>query len=148
MALIYLVTSGQYSDYGVDAVFSTREAAVAFAAEVREPSYEARVVEVYTLDDPTGATSSHRRPWRVQLYYATGDAIEAKAEQHWYLDETVDEEDKAWVGPNTYFDGPNGPTRFVVTVMAETEEQAIKAANERRVQHKALAIPQTASPST
>ncbi len=131
MSLVYLVTSGEYSDYGVDAVFSTREAAVAFAAEKAENRWNVRWVEVYPLDNPDGA--GIRRPWSVELYYATGDLRDAVPESNWALD-PIDRE--PWVGKRAY----DVATMFRVTVLADTEEQAVKAANERRVQHKAMQI--------
>lgn len=55
MAKVYVVTSGDYSDYHVSAAFSTRDAADTYAAlnnHPREQWYETYRVEEFDLDTP------------------------------------------------------------------------------------------------
>ena len=50
---IYLVTSGDYSDYGIEAAFSTEEMAEKFAAEFNsDVSCDTAEVEKFVLDMP------------------------------------------------------------------------------------------------
>ena len=55
MSTVYVVTAGSYSDYHIEAMFSTREAADAYAAWYNGPSaedgdYDNATVEEYELD--------------------------------------------------------------------------------------------------
>ena len=54
---VYLVTHGEYSDYSVDAVFSTREAAEKMVRRLNAGhdhiSSNMAVIEEYLLDVPT-----------------------------------------------------------------------------------------------
>jgi hypothetical protein len=54
MTKIYVVTSGEYSSYGINAVFSTSERAIQYGKESFTTKYEkskARI-EIYDMDNP------------------------------------------------------------------------------------------------
>ena len=52
MAKVYIVTSGDYSDYSIDSVFSTREAAEKRCAVWRqEELWDEPIIEEYELED-------------------------------------------------------------------------------------------------
>lgn len=56
MATVYIVTHGEYSDYGIDAVFSDREKADRFAAELEKAVDGQRVqVAEWTVDEKAEA---------------------------------------------------------------------------------------------
>ena len=112
---IYLVTSGEYSDYGVSAVFSSLKGALDYAGTGSQ-------VELYVLNEP-GAEPIARRLWNVHM---TKDGT---VEGCNHEDITVGQECAA---PQLW----NGAVIF--EVMAKTKEQAIKAANEQRAQMIAL----------
>jgi hypothetical protein len=57
---IHLVSEGCYSDYRIVAAFSTKEAAEAYAAELRKIDDDAGV-ETYPIDSVVGETA--RRAW-------------------------------------------------------------------------------------
>ncbi len=51
---IYIVTSGEYSDYGIDAVFSSKELAkkyIKFKSRVSSAYYDCAHIEEYILDE-------------------------------------------------------------------------------------------------
>lgn len=138
MALVYLVSSGAYSSYGINAVFSTLEKArAAYPDEHKEGRCSSTIcehsqIEVYTLD----GCETDRRPWHVSMFYGSGDVIEVWGEDGWDLTE-LDQERRpeVWVHP---IEGQDKRERFTCSVTASSKKQAIKAANERRAQHKAL----------
>lgn len=51
MAKVYVVTSGEYSDYGIDSIFSNREAAEKRCATWN--GYDDPIIEEYELEDGT-----------------------------------------------------------------------------------------------
>ncbi len=51
MANVWVVTSGEYSDYGIDAIFSTEEKAEAYLAQAKLVKLDSRI-EPYELDVP------------------------------------------------------------------------------------------------
>lgn len=72
MATIYLVTSGSYSDYHVDAVFSTRELAEAFHAKHSKAHGDTNDIEEMPLDDPERVAAQIRSYWHVWLDVENG----------------------------------------------------------------------------
>ena len=102
---IYVVTSGEYSDYGIDGMYSTLEKATEAAGRIRGR------VEWYALDDSDDAYG----PWAVEIQ-KNGDGAHAERAQ----------EPEA---PSVII---RGRKSMVLTVMVRTEAQAIKVANERR----------------
>lgn len=71
MAKIFIVTSGEYSDYHIDAVFSTREKAEEYA-DICGPDYE---IEEYEVDAPVDNKDGI---WKVRLDMQSGaiDSVE------------------------------------------------------------------------
>lgn len=65
---IYAATSGEYSDYRIEGVFSTKEKADAFALLVSD----ANDIEEYVLDQR--ADDVEGTIWSVNIYLASGDA--------------------------------------------------------------------------
>lgn len=62
---IYAISSGSYSDYSVDAVFSTREKAEAYMAAVH---HDWNDVEEYELDPPEAEQLREGlKPWSVDI---------------------------------------------------------------------------------
>ena len=52
---VYVVTSGSYSDYGIETVFSTREAAEAYIAEGEKLTYsDYNKIEEWPVDERAG----------------------------------------------------------------------------------------------
>lgn len=104
MPIVYVVTAGEYSSYGICGVYSTLEMAEKVAADWGS-------VEWYALDD----SDDTYRPWMVRMR-KTGDHAEAHPS----------------TAPNSINVIFRGRKDMHITVWAKTEQQAIKAANERR----------------
>lgn len=131
---VYVVTSGDYSDYGIEAIFSTQEKAAAYA----EALMDANGVEEYDLDDYHPVKPG----W--DIYYVgmrrNGDTDNvAIAGEHSYTRGFVQ-----GVGEPDY--GLQHPYRGAGTgvildgailhgyVYAKSEEHAVKIVNEHRIQ--------------
>jgi hypothetical protein len=115
MTIIYSVESGSYSDYAVDALFSTRE-----DAELYKKAHGGEVVE-RTLDPDMTEYRAGRKPYRV-IMNRDGIARDVSI--------TCDMES----------DAENFKTEdeWLFYVWATDKKHAVKIANERRTQHLAL----------
>lgn len=67
---IYVVTSGEYSDYGIDAVFTTKEKAVEYV-EQHGTDYN---IEEYSLDEEV---EKKTQLWRIEFCVENGKLCEA-----------------------------------------------------------------------
>lgn len=140
---VYIVTSGSYSDYGINAVFSTRLAAKEYILAHREPSESDRHlmdnddewdgryrIEVWPFDKPL-----ERQWWDVRMEYATGNG--ARAVERTMKPAPKTEEELVGRVYNHVSFGPS-PARFAVSVQNRSLIGAIKAGNEKRTQFIAM----------
>lgn len=116
---IYVVTSGEYSDYGICGVFDDRTLADAFA-EKCSGTYAEAGVEVWPLNPHADDLRAGHDPYFVRMK-RTGDTMEARR---------VDAGSRA-VGAVMALD-VNGDG--FTTCFARDEQHAVKIANERRAQ--------------
>lgn len=126
MAEVYVLTSGSYSDYTIEGVFSTRKKAEKYVEEVlgNVNDYE---IEVYELD----AVIQDRYFYRVCIDYNNFNIahciklsdceLKTKARLNYFTF-------------NTWYGYPN----IVFTIEADTVERAKKIASEKLAQIKAL----------
>jgi len=116
---VYIVTVGEYSDYHICGVFSTEEAANAYARLHSTSRYSDQYeVEEWELDasDDVNLIAHGRRPWQVAFF---------KPDRPWVTTkDTVTEpyEEQA----------ASGAPYWVIGVEAEDEASAIKIAAEKR----------------
>jgi hypothetical protein len=122
---IYVITSGEYSDYNINCVFSTRQLAEAY---VEKYSAEEMRIEEYELDTEQMRLNDPRKNYRVRIY-KNGDA---EAQEGVMVDEDDDEEDDYFY-QSLWNDPINLYLQFVC--LADSKEHAIKIANEKRIQH-------------
>lgn len=73
MAKIYIVTSGDYSDYGIEAVFSTKEKAEEYVQQ-HGTNYR---VEDYDIDEEV--VKKEIKIWRVSMSFDTFEVVECRA---------------------------------------------------------------------
>jgi len=109
---IFLVTSGCYSDYRVESVWTTREKA---EAEIQRLGRKDAEIEEYVLDSDSVA-----RPWWNVEFYENGTRVRR-----------VD----GLIGANYMFVGKHHYQKHgnaSITVQADHEGEAIKIAAERR----------------
>jgi hypothetical protein len=131
---VYLVSTGHYSDYSIDAVFDTRELAEMYVRTYPgNGKWDVPEIEEYDLNphEPTIRLGlvAHRI---VMGRDGTTNHIET-ASRGGHPDE-----------PETFISGPwkglgrDEPATLVVHVLARNEQHAVKIANERRVQMIAM----------
>ncbi len=109
MEKVFIVTEGDYSDYSIRAVFSTRRKAKAFVTAVGAKHME---VEVWQLDDPALPATGH--PYIVDITEG-GDTLRVERVNHWFGADEGHRENIFWF-----------------YVWARDEAHAVKIANERR----------------
>lgn len=118
MATVYIVTDGEYSDYGIVGVFSTRELADTCAKNLIKSKWSNAKVETWNLDPHVDELRQGLAPWTVTMDRdGNSDAIIDAGS----LDSKEDERHD-WSGKYTFY------------VWAEDEQHAVKIANERRAQ--------------
>jgi hypothetical protein len=115
MAIIYIVTSGEYSDYHILGTFSTKEIAEDFIALLGEPEYSERRIEEFELDF-SEADYKGKKVFLVRMA-KNGDTKEVVTTDSWH---------------NSDFFDMNG--HFGRYVIARDAQHAVKIANERRIQ--------------
>ena len=121
---VYLVTSGDYSDYGVDAVFTSEELANKFIRSF-EKSYKEFRVEEYDLNPHEKQLRSGFYPFFVRMN-KQGVCVEVYKESSYY----------GFGGYRTYsFDVEKN---LYNRVFAKDEKHAIKITNEKRTELIAL----------
>jgi hypothetical protein len=126
---IYVVTCGEYSDYGICALFSTHERARAYMA--LSPPNTFNDIEEYGLDPLLEDIIDNRRSYVVRMEL-NGDNAHAEWIRMGTRSPGVHYQ-KPWTqyGTNT-----DMPASLITYVNARSPDHAIKIANERRVAWK------------
>jgi hypothetical protein len=133
MKTIYAVSSGSYSDYRIDALFSSKKLAEDFMATVKDNDYNN--IEEYQLAPPTADLIRRGYSvWRVHMLKdGTTEHVERTDNEKYYIigagGHAIWERTKA-----PAYKGKGIPDILTSTVWAKTEKQAIKIVNEKRVQ--------------
>jgi len=132
MAKVYAVTSGAYSDYRINAIFSSKQRAQEFMDAIPNNGYNG--IEEYEIDpDTADLIRRWYHIWEV-LMLRNGDV-----ERAWKLDicpyTVTSIGHRIWQrSQSLLFAGKNVPDCLDSTVWAKTEKQAIKIVNEQRTQ--------------
>ena len=130
---VFAVNSGSYSDYRVNALFSSRKLAEEYMKTF--PLGDPNEIEVFELDPP-GVDLVHRgySVWRVlMLEDGTTEEVERTANSYYDVEHagisTIWKRSEA-----PFYKGKGTPDAMDSRVWAKTEKQAVKIANEKRVQ--------------
>lgn len=129
MKKVYIVTSGEYSDYHINKVFSTFEKAKEFTEAFTKPSddeyrYEYRIEE-YELDSQDVALKNKGYSvWDVWML-KNGDTQKVKKAEL----EDIDQDLETWIRSTAGI-----PDVLRSAVWAKTGSHAVKIVNEKRVQ--------------
>jgi len=67
MTKIYVVTSGHYSDYGIESIFSTKKNAEAYTDMPRTAYAEEPEIEIWELDSNIQNIRTGKSVWRITL---------------------------------------------------------------------------------
>lgn len=122
MSNVYILTDGCYSDYTILGVFSTREAAEASLAElVKTRNPWAPAVEEFPLDD---------MPWRAFKQHCFYMERSGDTDRH-HTKDICARAPQTDISIVSHWD--QGP-RLFCRISGRTMEQALKIANEHRVQ--------------
>lgn len=124
MEKVYIVTSGEYSDYHIDAVFSTIEKAEEYV-DAQGSDYR---VEEYPVDD--AEVKKNESIWLVSVNWKTGNADSANPDS--FSDYNTDKID------TVQYDKSYGGGYLTFVLMSDSMERAKKVAAERFMQVKAL----------
>jgi hypothetical protein len=132
MKKIYAVSSGSYSDYRVDALFSSRKLAEEFMSLVNDNDYND--IEEYELDPPTANLIKRGYSvWRVHMLKdGTTERVERMGNDKYdvtNIGHSIWERTKA-----PAYRGKGIPDILTSTVWAKTGKQAVKIVNEKRTQ--------------
>ena len=121
MTIVYVVTSGQYSDYGIVAIFSTKKQAKKYLNEsgLDKKDYSSGRIEEYELDEPFEFKSRY-------CIHMHQDGTVVRSYKYG-INTNENEAGNAFIN-SYYLDG----MRLVTEVSTDNEQHAIKVANERR----------------
>jgi hypothetical protein len=118
---VYVVTSGEYSDYGVNAIFSTKELAQIYMEKFSNPDRfsEFNDIQEWEVDDMEADLRSNRKPFRISMQ---------RDGQVTYCES------------GSYFGTYNGTVlkfhdSLEISLFADDKDQAIKIANEKRLKY-------------
>jgi hypothetical protein len=132
MKIIYAVSSGSYSDYRIDALFSSRKLAEDFMATITDGDYND--IEEYEIDPPT--VDLMRRGYSVWRVHMLKDGTTERVERM-----GNDKYDVTNMGHRIWertkapaYKGKGIPDILTSSVWAKTEQQAVKIVNEKRTQ--------------
>lgn len=132
MAKIWTIESGEYSDYRVNGIYSTKENAEAVLAKLASVTgfgfTEYRLRE-RDLDPGVEALREGYTIFVVNMLY--DGTVEKISPSEWELSE------ETWIWRRTtapFYRGKGIPDVLVVTTFARGEAHAVKIANEKRVQ--------------
>lgn len=133
MKTIYAVNSGCYSDYRIDALFSTRKLAEEFMASVPDGDYNG--VEEFELDPPTADLLRRGYSvWNVHMLI-NGDTERVDRADNSKYNVTDAPIHHIWKRTEALaYRGKGIPDILTSMVWAKTEAAAIKIVNEKRAQ--------------
>ncbi len=128
MKKVYVVTSGSYSDYGIDAIFTTMELAQAFIDSFnKDKGYnDFNDIDEWDLDPHEIDLKAHRKAYDLRMNkegQVTGLENSDSTYGHRNNSSISFTIDKVWMNVYCY---------------ADNEEHAVKIANEKRTQILAL----------
>lgn len=135
MKKVYVVTSGSYSDYSIEAIFSTREKAGEFMKTFPDSEYNG--IEDYGIDIDAVDKVRHGYALYKITMLKNGEIYDRRYQQGISIIENS--LSNAMQGGNSHLlnysdDNRNIIVLFVSVCWAKNEKHAVKIANEKRVQ--------------
>lgn len=118
--IIYVVTSGDYSDYGIDGIFDNKELAQEFIDKFQS-RYDKKRIEEMPLN-PAEKELREGYDWYMVRMAHDGSCLEVKIHNDSY----------DVLNPSEHFDARGN---LYCTFFAKDEKHAVKITNEKRAQH-------------
>ena len=132
MKTVYAVNSGLYSDYRVDAIFSTKEKAEEFMGTIKETDFNK--IEEYEIDPPV--VDLIKRGYSIWVVHMLVDGtveLIRRTEHDTYTISSIGH--RIWRRTQApAYRGKGIPDVLTSKVWAKTEQRAIKIVNEHRTQ--------------
>lgn len=130
--IIYIVTSGSYSDYGINAVFSTKELAQKYIDAFEKQSFEGFDIEEWELNPFATDLSKGRKPFNILMDIdGNVEKIESKP-SYFFFNERI-----SYINAHQAY-WNNEKDLLQIAIFANDETHAVKIANEKRTQIIAL----------
>lgn len=125
MKEIYIVSSGQYSDYGIDGVFSTKELAQAYIDSFsKKDGWDEMDIEIWELDPHKEDLHNKRKVYFVSMTQ-NGEVLNVRIDSSAYGIKYKDSRD-----------GLDANGNFYTHCFADDEKHAIKICAERKLTSK------------
>lgn len=125
MTTIYVVTSGIYSDYKIEAVFSNKEDAQYLANIITNNSWPEGRVEEYSLDEYSKQGIDDNAYWYFEYYPKTDEwKTDFDTKSNYWRENKVN-------NVRVYTNNVNSPVCYAVTTRGESRDAALKIANEK-----------------
>ena len=84
--MVYVVTTGEYSDYEICGIFSTKELAQLYYDKLQKTGKDLNDIEEYLTDDPELVNDTVVPYWRTQIEIISGESHQS---DHWCLQSEV-----------------------------------------------------------
>ena len=121
MTILYVVTSGEYSDYKIESIFSTKEKAEKFCSLFPEDAFQKPDIEEYELDE---YSNKDKKEFRVSM------SIDGHVNFVYQIDPGDIDKESCFFHKNLLYS----------CCYADDTQHAIKITNERRVKLIALGL--------
>ena len=137
MIKVYLVSSGRYSDYGIEQVFSTKEKAEEYIRLSKEYSDESlNEIEEYELDPQIKLPHHFKFKYFYNVYMDRYGNVNNSWKAHIDILNPEDKMERYHFSVSNDYSFSDGNKEYVVlggTVNANDQEHAIKIMNEKRL---------------
>lgn len=128
MASIWVVEQGEYSDYGVLGVFSTKENAETLMSHInKDMQNNPATVDEWPLNPGVSELRQGYTPYYVVMSMTDGATERCEKEENYLLSGTQHEVFERWQSKN------EKPPQLWIHLWAKDETHAIKIANEHRM---------------
>lgn len=125
MEKVYVVTSGEYSDYGIDAIFSTQELAQKFIDVFSKDKWRSMSVEQWDLDPIKTHLKQNRKPYFLRIDKKGNICDLELAENSYGFKEDIPEAEISYTADLKWMN---------IYCFADDESHAVKIAGEKRSQ--------------
>ena len=129
---VWTIESGQYSDYRVDGIFSTRENAEAVAAKLTSEGKGWHDYRIEERELDPGVEGLREGYGCFVVWMLRDGTVESVRQWEWDISDSTPEVWRRSQAPINQ--GKNVPDCLNTTVFARDEQHAIKIANEQRAQ--------------
>lgn len=127
MKKIYVVVSGEYSDFGINAIFTTKELAELYiSAFSQKDRYEELIIQEWNIDPYELELKQNRKPFRI-IMDKEGNTINIDYETSDFS-----------LMPERLIEFQWGTKNMICRCFADNKKHAVKIANEKRVQILAI----------